>query len=332
MLKEVSKQILYSSLFKTGLFQKGQTGKRLILMYHGVTEKDHTGYFGRHLPAKQFEKHLTYFKKHFNIISLEELLKGSAVSSGKGSSIRKPSIALTFDDGFENNLSVALPLLEKHRIPATFYVCTFALNKQDVLYADIIDAVRVNRKEKELEFGHETYIRQGRHRLLNKNDGSNIYEKLVTLSARQLQKAITEFSTRYDAASALGSTDQACYRLMNEAQVKQLSSSSFAHVGSHCKEHLALSTCDEPTLKNELQGSKEALESITGKKVDSIAFPYGDHNATIVEQSKKAGYSTLLSAGQSEFKEVLPRAGIISAGSFEQNMIHVHRSFEVFEF
>jgi peptidoglycan/xylan/chitin deacetylase (PgdA/CDA1 family) len=333
MLKNISKHLLYYSLYRSGLFKKGNAGRLLILMYHGVTEKDHTARFGRHLPAKQFEEHLLYFKKHFNILTLEEILKESAVGSRQVAAgsrqQRKPLIALTFDDGFENNLYVALPLLEKHKVPATFYIPTAAL-AGEILAADKIDIVRNGSKEKELIFNSATYIRKGQHRLLNKTTGENIYNSLLQLSPGNTRTALDIFSERYHFNDLLKQTDPECYRLMNGAQLKQFSSSPYVSIGSHAHTHFALSLCSNIELAYELSFSKTELERITGKKVDSVAFPYGAHNAAVVEQSKEKGYSNLLSAGRSEFKDVLPRAGIISAGSFEQNMLHVHRSFDTF--
>jgi peptidoglycan/xylan/chitin deacetylase (PgdA/CDA1 family) len=331
MLRQSLKKIAYASRLKTG-FHKLSKPKHhsLILMYHGVTKKDHTQYFGRHLPAAQFEKHLVYFKKHFRISTLEELaVSGSSKQSGRN---ELPAIALTVDDGFANNLDAALPLLEKHKIPAMFYVTTLPLNKHAVLPSDLLDVVRVQTKEKELIFNNERYIKKGKHRLLRKSDGANIYEVLIKLPPADLHTALNEFSKTYKLSSAIQNTDPECFQLMNEDQVRQLSTSPYASIGSHTQGHYALTGCSDAELQAELVNSKKELERITGKKILSLAFPYGDHNERVIEQSRKAGYTTLLGAGTSAFKDVLPRAGIISAGSFEQNLLHIHNAFKVFGF
>ena len=84
-------------------------------MYHGVR----TGQLrinGRHITAKHFEKQLQYFKRKFSVVPLDQLCEMKFA----GVVPEKHAIALTFDDGFVNNLTVALPLLEKYGLPATF--------------------------------------------------------------------------------------------------------------------------------------------------------------------------------------------------------------------
>ena len=49
------------------------------------------------------------------------------------------SFSITFDDGFENNYSIARPILEKLSIPATFYVSTNLIDKNLMTWIDQIE-------------------------------------------------------------------------------------------------------------------------------------------------------------------------------------------------
>src|SRR5687768_498906 len=112
--------------------------RRLIIMYHGIGRDITTPVNGRHLPVEQFEKQLRYFRKNFNIISLEELCEMKL----KGIHPKKHTIALTFDDGYLNNISNALPLLKKYRIPATFFISTASLNEPEYIHpSDYLDLI-----------------------------------------------------------------------------------------------------------------------------------------------------------------------------------------------
>src|SRR5687767_7412630 len=74
--------------------------KMLIVTYHGISLKNQNLINGRHLSAHQFEKHLKYYKRNFNIVSLEAIceMKQKKVVPDRH------TVALTFDDGFLNNL------------------------------------------------------------------------------------------------------------------------------------------------------------------------------------------------------------------------------------
>ena len=67
--------------------------------------------------AAQFRRKLEWLCSHYNIVSLETLLLNNARDN-------KKSVALTFDDGYENWLKNAVPAIEEFRIPAVFFVCS----------------------------------------------------------------------------------------------------------------------------------------------------------------------------------------------------------------
>ena len=90
--------------------------KNLILMYHGISLSKNNPFNSRHTYIKDFEKQLIYLKKHTNIVSIKDYFKENFHPT-------KINVAITFDDGYLNNFKYALPLLEKYKIPASFY-CT----------------------------------------------------------------------------------------------------------------------------------------------------------------------------------------------------------------
>src|SRR4051812_42727410 len=89
--------------------------KRLIIFFHGVSRNKQYHITGRHMDVEQFEQLLKYLKSNFAILSVEALCMES--SSKKFPSRR--TIALSFHDGFLNNIEVALPDLEKLGMPTT---------------------------------------------------------------------------------------------------------------------------------------------------------------------------------------------------------------------
>lgn len=112
--------IMYKKLFHLVLFSLISVSLRVqaavILQYHHVSES---------LPAvtsvsaNTFTKHLSYLKEHnFNVIPLNELI--NALQQGK--TLPEKTIAITFDDGYNNNYDEAAPILEKFNYPYTIFV------------------------------------------------------------------------------------------------------------------------------------------------------------------------------------------------------------------
>ncbi len=86
-----------------------------ILMYHGIDAVSSTEYNTRFISQSAFEKQTRFFAENANCISLDSFFEGNFDKD-------KMNLALTFDDGYQNNLTRALPILEKYNLPASFFI------------------------------------------------------------------------------------------------------------------------------------------------------------------------------------------------------------------
>ncbi len=110
----VLNNIFYRTFYKTAP----------ILLYHRITtvSKDPVQLC---VTPKCFESHLQFVKNNYDVISLVELSKRIVTDELNGN-----ELAVTFDDGYQDNLINALPLLEKYNIPATIFITTEFLGKK----------------------------------------------------------------------------------------------------------------------------------------------------------------------------------------------------------
>lgn len=117
-----------------------------IFLFHGVTDEKSVGirnYTGKHIQLDDFSQLMHSLVQVGSPISMDEAHRSLAgqvpVSPG--------SFAITFDDGFWNNLSVAAPCLANLGIPATFYLTSDFLNYNSQSWVDriegVIDAISV---------------------------------------------------------------------------------------------------------------------------------------------------------------------------------------------
>lgn len=97
-----------------------------ILMYHEVTSNPHSGGLGLRVPVNKFNWQIKYLHSHgFHSVSLNDVMNNFKFG------IKLPSkpIVITFDDGYENNYTYALPILKKYKFKATVFLVYNTLNK-----------------------------------------------------------------------------------------------------------------------------------------------------------------------------------------------------------
>ena len=103
--------------------------KSCILLYHGVTESKSYGienYSDKHISSTEFEKQMKFLKENKKVVSIRDIKKES------------DSVAITFDDTFKNVKDVALPILKKYDIPATFFISTGFIGNNRNFWVDRI--------------------------------------------------------------------------------------------------------------------------------------------------------------------------------------------------
>lgn len=86
----------------------------VILFYHRVADDRTTA---RTMPSRLFARQICWLQRHFELISLEEVQR--RIRDGDNS---RPSVSITFDDGYADNCLEAIPLLIAQRIPCTYFV------------------------------------------------------------------------------------------------------------------------------------------------------------------------------------------------------------------
>jgi len=100
-----------------------------VLCYHSVGFEQGLFDQGEMLSVspEDFEKHLRYFKDHFEVISMEELTRREA-----GGDSTDKCLVITFDDGYQALFEHGIPLLEAYEMPCTIFLSTAFLDNRDV--------------------------------------------------------------------------------------------------------------------------------------------------------------------------------------------------------
>ena len=264
-------------------FYKSALGSR-IMVHHGICLADHTKFNSIFLTLRTFESHLKFYKKYFNVVSLDDYYQQKFSKD-------KFNICLTFDDGFANNYKYVLPLLAQYQLPATFFITAISHAGYDVLWNDFLSIVS-KYGPKQISYKNHSYKKDKHNRYILTETSNSLNETLrncgFTEKAEMMEELYPLVPFKAD------KKDEDYWLQMSREQIRQVAASPYVTIGAHGYYHNDLAKISIEDVKEELVNTKTYLETIIGKPVNSFAFPYGSYNADVVDAAKKAGYDKLL--------------------------------------
>jgi peptidoglycan/xylan/chitin deacetylase (PgdA/CDA1 family) len=202
----------------------------------------------------------------------------------------KQAIVITFDDGYVDNFSQVLPLLESFQIPATVFVtagyvdtsCEFWWDQLDRILLSPIhlpESLSINVEGQEYHSSTKTkQDRQQTHKNLK-----HIFRSLPSSTQNDLLKELAAWADQE-------LTERPEYRVMTRAEIFQLSQSGLIDVGAHTVTHEILPRLSKDEQYYEIKGSRQLLELITANPIYTFAYPNGDFNDETIEIVKATGF------------------------------------------
>jgi peptidoglycan/xylan/chitin deacetylase (PgdA/CDA1 family) len=332
MFKELIKNYALPILIKLGveklplLFAKNNV---LNIFYHGVVKQDASRIFGRHIVRDQFEQHMKYISKKFNVISLPEAFQMYRT----GTRPDQKTVTVSFDDGYLNNLETALPILEKYNIKTTFFISSICIEQENyIMSPDLLALARYFSTEDFLTIDGLKFMKTGKYGLINAETKKSAYfflKELPYLKRDQILHAIEE---KYQIRNNLKSLPTEFWKLMNKAQLKQLSESSLVSIGSHGHLHYNLAEISRESCNLELSKSKELLSKCIGTPISMLSYPDGSYNEAVKKQALENGYTDQFAVNYQcpsdvNDKHILNRWGVSGTTSYETVMFSMNNAF-----
>lgn len=280
----------------------GVNAKLTVFMYHRVPLHPDP-LFPSQVYATQFEQQMDWVRGWFNVLPLD-----AAVESLLEGNLPARPAAITFDDGYADNYTVALPILKRLGIPATVFVATDFLDGGAMWNDVVISAVRQSSKgvlelpklqESALAIGDITQKRAAIDRLLTKMKYLEHAERI------EMAHYVREAADCEPPKDLMLTTAQT--RALHDAGVT---------IGAHTASHPILAKVDDLFAEQEIARSRDVLKDITGVPPSLFAYPNGkperDYALRHANMVKRAGFKAAFStspgaAGRSDDLYQLPR-------------------------
>lgn len=261
----------------------GRRARLATLIFHRVlAEPDPV--FPDEMHARRFDELCGWLAAWFNVLPLDQ-----AIERLEAGTLPSGAAAITFDDGYEDNHSVALPILQRHRLPATFFVATGFLNGGRMWNDTVIESLRLTPKT-ELDLTGLPDAGLGRY------PTASHLQRRAAIDAILGQVKYMQIEPRLCAVAQIASIAGVKPRddlMMSSEQVRAMHRGGM-QIGAHTVHHPILATLDDNSIRLQMRKSRLELQRIIGEPVRVFAYPNGkprrDYGPSAVAAARQEGF------------------------------------------
>lgn len=282
-------------------------GSVVVLAYHRVAGLP-TDPQALAVSPEHFEAQARMLAERYRVISLDEVADGLARHH-----LPRRAVAITFDDGYADNLRVAAPFLREHSLPATIFVSSGYTAGGREFWWDELERMLLAPctlpERLELGAGAARFERDlddarvltaedaGRHAgwtvLADPPTARHLLYLEVSAFVRGLDATEREevlASLRVIAGPASARPSQLP---LTVADLTALAGDPLIAIGGHTTDHVLLSALTPERQREEVQRDRERLTEVLGCAPSSFAYPYGglaDFTDASADAAREAGY------------------------------------------
>jgi peptidoglycan/xylan/chitin deacetylase (PgdA/CDA1 family) len=234
----------------------------LIVTYHGLRDDASSARSWLLLPLSEFERQLEFLSAHYDVLSIDDALADTESS--------RPRACITFDDGYRNNLDLALPVLRRMGLPATIYLPTAFIGSEQLLWTTRL----------ELAFrGADDALRASFAKWASVDDvGSagvpvhRVSDALKRMSPTQRDEVLMRIFSEVPEPAP---DEAAPHAFLSWDDVAAMEASGVVTFGAHTVNHEIVRNLDDVTLRRELADSLAEVRQRCARPSRVFAYPNG---------------------------------------------------------
>ena len=275
--------------------------KIYIVMYHYIRDLKNSRYPKiKGLDISLFRKQLEFFKNNFSVIRMEQF-----IASSKGNNVLpENAILLTFDDGYIDNYTYAMPLLEEFGFQGSFFIPgkTFTthqlldVNKIHYILASAdINKIVLDVKEKMNYYRGNEYNYPDTDELWNQYAKANRFDSGETIFVKRMLQTVLPENLRNRISSELFekhvgvSEEQLAYEIyMNSDQIATMKRHGM-FIGVHGYDHYWLGKLPNNKMEEDINKALEVMDGFIDKNEWVMNYPYGNYSSDVIEFIKGKG-------------------------------------------
>jgi peptidoglycan/xylan/chitin deacetylase (PgdA/CDA1 family) len=263
----------------------------IILMYHSVADAETADSVdpAHRLPPPLFERQMAFLSGHRRVVPLSQLVEQVA----SGTPPAAGTVCITFDDGYLDNFTMAAPILDRYKLPATLFLATGYVERGEAQWADTLHWLLARRSSDRLslpsiglvEADLASRARRAAVRRL-------LHGHLLVSTLDERTRLLSEIQQQLAPAGRLPRLT------LNWDEVRQLRSRfPLFEIGGHTRDHVDLRTHVGAAAQAEIAGCAEDLRRELGPGPRHFSFPYARWCAETRDKVRAMGWKSAVGMG-----------------------------------
>jgi peptidoglycan/xylan/chitin deacetylase (PgdA/CDA1 family) len=220
-------------------------------------------------------------------------------------------VAVTFDDGYADNLHDALPTLKRYDVPATFFLTSGVLSAAGEFWWDELERLllrprrlprilrlTVGAASRSLEAGRAAEPFENPHEQIMSSlpwEAAQdtrvgfyytVWQWLGTLTEESRRTALAQIRDQLEEPELTRDS----HRSLTPDEAVRPAGAPQIDIGAHSVTHAMLSTQSPDAQRWEMRQSKQDLEALIGRPVAGFAYPHGDYGPETLDLVQDSGF------------------------------------------
>jgi peptidoglycan/xylan/chitin deacetylase (PgdA/CDA1 family) len=262
-----------------------------ILMYHAVVPRPLQVPDWCFLDEASFREQISYVKEHFCVLPLDE-----AVDLLKRDGLKVPTLAITFDDGYQNNYEVAFPVLAQYDCPATIFLSTRYIDSDQMPWFGRLNLALILTGKPSFSWEGARFDISSPER--KSQTSAVLHQQLKTHHPYSIDGRVAGICQALEVDTDRKFEAGSPYHMLRTDAIRDMAKSGLVRFGAHTHNHAILSRLSRGEQKEEIAGSIKLVEKFTGETCDTFAYPNGtvdDYDQASIELVRSSGVTSALS-------------------------------------
>jgi peptidoglycan/xylan/chitin deacetylase (PgdA/CDA1 family) len=219
-------------------------------------------------------------RRELDLVSIDEVHRRLVEGD-----FRRRFVCITIDDGYQDTLQWAYPILQRYRAPFTVYIPTSFPDRVGELWWLVLEAVVARNEVINVRLGGQEVTL----RCVSVGEKRDAFDRLYgwlrgLTSEAELRDAVRGLAARYEVDIA-AFCDGLC---MSWDELKMLAADPLVTIGAHTVSHVMLAKVSEQQARTEMDMSRTVLESALGIRPAHLSYPVGDSTSAAAREFRIA--------------------------------------------